>query len=240
MSQLPTPRESPRIPPCVAAVALLVVALVAPAARGQQPQKAPADAEPEVLNWDVTISGTAAFGVSSSDLEGAMSGAGYGQAESSGGLMAASLSPSVRYRIGDRFALGLSGASAKIGETTTSGAAPVTIHRTSADVAALFFWRPAPGVRLAAGPAWYRLTASPDGGADLTASRIGAVFEAGVAFPDTGRWYADLAFQYRLTGQADLGSYTPRQTGPRANAPIPLGGIPFSHAAFLGGIGYRF
>lgn len=240
MSQLPTPRESPRIPPCVAAVALLVVALVAPAARGQQPQKAPADAEPEVLNWDVTISGTAAFGVSSSDLEGAMSGAGYGQAQSSGGLLAASVSPSIRYRIGERFALGLSGASAKIGETATTGAAAVTIHRTSADVAALFFWRPVTGARFGAGPAWYRLTASPDGGAYLTASRIGAAFEAGFVFPEAGRWYVDFAFQYRLTGKADLGSYTPPQKGPRANAPIPLDGIPFSHAAFLAGIGYRF
>lgn len=219
-------------------VACLVA--LAPSVLGQQPRKAPVDAEPEVLNWDVTISGTAAFGVSSSDLEDAISGAGYGQAQSSGGLLAASVSPSVRYRIGDRFALGLTGASAKIGETTTSGAASITIHRTSEDVAALFFWRPVPSVRLGAGPAWYRLTASPDGGADLTVSRLGAVFEGGFAFPEAGRWYVDFAFQYRLTGEADLGSYTPPQKGPRANAPIPLDGISFSHAAFVAGIGYRF
>lgn len=222
------------------AALILAACLAAPAARSQQPRKAAPDAEPEVLNWDVTISGAAAFGVSSSDLEGAMSGAGYGQAQSSGGLLAASVSPSVRYRIGDRFALGLSGASAKIGETTTSGAAPVTIYRTSADVAALVFWRPVAGARVGAGPAWYRLTASPDGGAELAVSRLGAVLEAGFAFPDTGRWYVDFAFQYRFTGKADLGSYTPPQKGPRANTPIPQGGIPFSHAAFLAGIGYRF
>jgi len=221
-------------------LALACLFALGPPARAQQPRKAPAAAEPEILNLEVTVNGAGAFGVSSSDLEGAISGAGYGQAQSSGGLMSASVSPSVRWRIGDRFAVGLSGASAKIGATTTSGSQPVTIHRTSEDVAALFFWRPIPSARLGAGPAWYRLTASPDGGAELTANQLGAVVEAGFAFPDAGRWYVDFAFQYRLTGKADLGSYTPPQTGPRANAPIPLDGIPFSHAAFLAGIGYRF
>ncbi len=223
--------------------ALLVAALLAaPAALGQGPRKAPADAEPEVLNWELTVAGAGAFGVSTSDLERALSDAGYGQPppESPGGFLSASVVPSFRYRIGDRFALGVTGASAKIGYTTASRPAAVTIQRTAADVAVLFFWRPVPGVRLGAGPAWYRLTARPAGAENLTASRLGAVFEGGVAFPDGGRWYVDLAFQYRATGRADLGTYTPPQTGLRPNPPIPLDGISFSHAAFLGGIGYRF
>jgi hypothetical protein len=215
---------------------------LAPPVLGQQPRKAPVDAEPEVLSWELTVAGAGAFWVSTSDLERALSDAGYGQPppESPGGFLSASVAPSLRYRIGDRFAVGVSGASAKIGYTTASAPAPVTIHRTSADLAALFFWRPVPGVRLGAGPAWFRLTAAPNGGADLTANRLGAVFEGGVAFPEAGRWYVDLAFQYRLTGDVDLGTYTPPQAGIRPNPPIPLDGISFSHAAFVAGIGYRF
>jgi hypothetical protein len=221
----------------------LVAALMASAARGQQPRKAAYDLpEPPVLSWELTLGGAGAFGATSSGVERAMRNAGYGQPapKSSGDFLSASFFPSLRYRIGERFAVGLSGASTKIGSTTCYVPASVSIQRTSADVAVVFFWRPVAGVRLGAGPAWFRLTARPNGGEDLAANRFGAVFEGGLAFPEAGRWYADLAVQYRAPGQADFGTYTPPQTGVRANPPISLDGIGFSHGAFLAGVGFRF
>lgn len=220
----------------------LAAALAAPAALGQQPRKAPYDPpEPPVLNWEVTLGGAGAFGASSSDMEEAMRNAGYGLAlQASGDFLSASFFPSIRARIGDRFAVGVSAASTKIGSTTgTASPTTVSIQRTSADVALVLFWRPAAGVRLGAGPAWYRLTATPEGGDDLTVSQIGWLAEAGLAFPEGGRFYADLGVQYRGTGRADFGTYQPSGNA-RAPAPIPLNGIGCEHWAFLAGVGFRF
>ncbi len=99
---------------------------------------------------------------------------------------------------------------------------------------------PGPGLRIGAGPAWYRLTASPDGGADLVVSKLGWLAEAGLAFPEGGRWYVDLAVQYRGTGVADFGTYAPPAKGPIAPAPISLDGVGCGHWAFVAGIGLRF
>jgi hypothetical protein len=128
-----------------------------------------------------------------------------------------------------------------LGSTTGTGSGTiVSIRRSSVDVALVAFWRPVPGARVGAGPAWYRLTASPDGGPDLWTSKLGWIAEAGLAFPEGGRWYADLAVQYRGTGDADFGPYVPPAKGPLPTAPIPLNGIACDHAAFVAGIGFRF
>lgn len=231
----------------------LVAALAAPVARGQQPRKAAYDPpEPPVLNWEVTLGGAGGFGSRSADVERALRDAGYGQPytafgsttfypNSSGAFLSASFFPSVRFRLGKRFAAGVSGSSTKLGSTAGYGSSTlVSIQRSSADVALVFFWRPVSGVRLGAGPAWYRLTARPNGGDDLTASKIGWLGEAGLAFPDEGRLYADLGVQYRGTGHADFGTYTPPPSSGRAAAPIPLNAIGCEHGAFVAGVGFRF
>lgn len=221
----------------------LAALLAASAASGQKPrQPAPAPAEPPVLNWEVTLGGAGGFGSSSTGIEGAFRAAGYAEGlKSSGDFLSTTFFPSFRVRIGERFAVGVSGASTKIGSTTAAAApAPVSIQRSAADVAAVFFWRPIAGVRLGAGPAWYRLRAESSGGDGLTASRLGWLAEAGLAFPEGGRWYADLGVQYRGTGRADLGTYTPPAGAGHAPVPIPLDGIGFEHWAFVAGIGFRF
>ena len=224
------------------AALVLAAALAATSAAGQQPRKGAAYAPPEppVLRWEFTLGGAGGFGASSSDMDSAFRAAGY-VPSSSGDFLSATLFPSVRIRLGDRTAVGVSFSSTKLGSTTGSGfGATVTIQRSSMDLALVVFWRPVAGVRLGAGPAWYRLTATPDGGADLTVSKIGWLAEAGLAFPESGRWYGDLAVQYRGTGAADFGTYTPPAKGPLAPAAISLDGIDCAHAAFVAGIGFRF
>ena len=225
---------------------LALAVLAASSAFAQEPRKkvAPAPEEPPVLNWEVSLGGAGGFGSSASDIEAAMRSAGYGQASypsSSGDFLSATFFPSVRFRFGGQFAVGLSGSSTKLGSTTGYGYSTlVTVQRSSADVAAVFFWRPVPGVRLGAGPAWYRLTATPDGQSDLTDSHIGWLAEAGVAFPETGRFYADLGVQYRGTGRADFGTYQPPAYGGATPGPLELNGISCEHWAFVVGVGFRF
>jgi hypothetical protein len=220
---------------------VLAAALAAFPAPGQEPRKAAAvPAEPPVLNWEVTLGGAGVFGAKASDLDRAMEDAGYSPS-SSGDFLSTTFFPSVRFRLGEHAAVGLSFSSTKLGSTTGNGyGTSVTIGRSSTDVALVGFWRPAPGLRIGAGPAWYRLTASPDGGADLTVSKLGWIAEAGLAYPDGSRWYADLAVQYRGTGAADFGTYAPPAKGPIPPAPISLDGVGCEHAAFVAGIGYRF
>ena len=222
-------------------VMVLAAALAAASAAGQEPRKAAAvPAEPPVLNWEVTLGGAGGFGVSTSDMDRAMRDSGY-TPSSSGDFLSASFFPSVRLRLGEHAAVGVSFGSTKLGSTTGNGyGTSVTIRRSSTDVALVGFWRPIPGLRVGAGPAWYRLTASPDGGADLVVSKVGWIAEAGLAFPEGGRWYADLAVQYRGTGTADFGTYAPSAKGPLAPAPIFLDGIGCEHAAFVAAVGYRF
>jgi hypothetical protein len=220
---------------------VLATALAAATAAGQEPRKAAAvPAEPPVLNWELSLGGAGVFGAKTSDLDRAMQDAGYTQS-SSGDFLSTTFFPSVRLRLGERAAVGVSFSSTKLGSTTGSGyGTSVTIRRSSTDVALVGFWRPVPGLRIGAGPAWYRLTASPDGGADLVVSKLGWIAEAGLAFPEGGRWYADLAVQYRGTGTADFGTYAPPAKGPLAPAPIILDGIGCEHAAFVAAVGYRF
>lgn len=243
MRQLPTPRQSPRISPCVAAGALLVAAflLAAPCA-AQTPAKKGAAYVPSAptLNWEVTLGGAGGFGVSKGDIDAAFAKAGYAPS-TSGDFLSATFYPAVRFRIGERAAIGASFSSTRLGSTTATGSGTsVTIQRSSADLALVAFWMPTAGVRLGAGPAWYRLTASPSGGEHIEVSRLGWVAEAGLAFPEGSRWYGDLAVQYRGAGSADFGSYAPPAKGRLAPAPISLDGIGCSHAAFLAGIGVRF
>jgi len=220
---------------------VLAAAVAAAPVAGEEPRKAAVvPAEPPVLNWEVTLGGAGGFGVSTSDMDRAMRDSGY-TPSSSGDFLSATVFPSVRLRLGEHAAVGVSFSSTKLGSTTGNGyGTSVTIRRSSTDVALVGFWRPVPGLRIGAGPAWFRLTASPDGGADLTVSKLGWIAEAGLAFPESGRWYADLAVQYRGTGTANFGTYAPPAKGPIAPAPISLDGVSCEHAAFVAGIGYRF
>ena len=207
----------------------------------QEPRKASVvPSEPPVLTWEVTLGGAGGFGVSSSDMDAAFRAAGY-VPSTSGDFLSATVFPSVRFRLGEHAAAGVSFGSTKLGSTTGTGfGTAATIQRSSQDVALVGFWRPLPGLRVGAGAAWYRLKASPDAGADLVVSRIGWIAEAGVAFPESGRWYGDFAAQYRGTGKADFGTYTPPAKGPLPPAPISLDGIGCEHGAFVAGIGLRF
>ena len=116
----------------------------------------------------------------------------------------------------------------------------MSVRRSSMDLALVGFWRPLPGLRIGAGPAWYRLTATPDGGTDLTVSKLGWIAEAGLAFPESGRWYGDFAVQWRGAGEADFGTYAPPPKGPLPPASISLDGIGCGHGVFVAGIGLRF
>lgn len=222
--------------------ALLFAAAVAARIAGAQevPKKTVAvPPEPPVLNWEVTLGGAGGFGVGTSDMDGAMRDSGY-TPSSSGDFLSATFFPSVRLRLGEHAAVGVSFSSTKLGSTTGNGyGTSVTIRRSSMDVALVAFWRPLPGVRVGVGPAWYRLTASPDGAADLETSKLGWIAEAGLAFPEGGRWYADLAVQHRATGDANFGTYVPPAKGPLPTAPIPLNGVGCEHWAFVAGVGLR-
>jgi hypothetical protein len=219
-------------------------------ASAQEPRKGAAYAPDQpVLKWEITLGGAGGFSATSVDLENAMRRAGYGSTDSlgttfpqsSGDFFSSSFFPSVRYRIGGQFAVGASGSSTRLGSTTGHGpGAYVTIARRSEDVALVVFWRPLPGFRVGAGPAWYRLTGSPEGGPGLVVSRIGWLVEGGLAFPEEGRFYADFGVQYRATGSADFGVYQPPSRGPITPAQIALNGIGCGHGAFLAGIGFRF
>lgn len=224
--------------------ALALAALLANlAAFGQEPRrKAPATepSEPPVLNWELTLGGAGGFGVSASSMESALRAAGY-TSSSSGDFLSTTFFPSVRLRLGERAAVGVSFSSTRLGSATGAGSGTtVLIQRSSMDVALVGFWRPVPGVRVGAGPAWYRLGASLDGGPNLAVSKLGWIAEAGLAYPEGGRWHADLAVQYRGTGAADFGTHAPPAKGPIAPAPISLDGIGCEHAAFVAGVGFRF
>lgn len=225
------------------AALLLVAAVLSTRIAGAQeaPKKAAAGpVEPAVLNWEVTLGGAGGFGADTSDMDSALRAAGYA-VSSSGDFLSATVFPSVRLRLGDRASVGVSFSSTKLGSVTGTGfGTTVSIQRSSMDVALVALWRPLPGVRVGAGPAWYRLTASPEGGPDLEVSKLGWIAEAGLAYPEGGRWYADFAAQYRGTGKADFGPYTPPAKGPITPAPISLDGIGCSHFAFLAGLGVRF
>lgn len=220
---------------------VLVAAVAAQAARAEGPRKAATvPAEPPVLNWEVTLGGAGGFGVSSSDMDAAFAAAGY-TPSSSGDFLSATVFPSVRFRLGEHAAVGVSFSSTRLGATTGTGSrTTVSIQRSSMDVALVAFWRPLPGLRAGAGPAWYRLTASPEGGSDLEVSKLGWIAEAGLAFPDGGRWFVDFAVQYRGTGDADFGAFLPSTKGPLPAAPISLNGIGCGHGAFVAAVGYRF
>lgn len=230
-----------------AALALAVVFAVPAAA--QQPRPAAADPpEPPALGWEVTLGGAGGFGVNSSDMDRAMAEAGYGQTsggtaypQSSGDFLKASFFLSVRTGLGERFAVGISGGSTKLGSTTGYASGTfVTVGRSSAHVALVFFWRPIPGLRVGAGPGWYRASARISGGDEVAASRFGVVLEAGLAYPQSGRVYADLAVQYRGTGRVDFGTLAVPPVNGRPLAPIPLYEIGCEHWAFVAGVGFRF
>jgi hypothetical protein len=226
----------------VRAAVVVLAALVAIPATAQQAKKpAPAPAEPLVTSWEVTLGGAGGFGSSTADMDGALRASGYAPS-TSGDFLSATLFPSVRFALGERAALGVSFSSTKLGSTTgtTTGGGAVSIQRSSMDVALVGFWRPFPGVRVGAGPAWYRLTAAPAGGPDLTASKLGWIAEAGIALPEGKRFYADFALQWRGTGSADFGTYVPPANGPVTPAAISLDGISCAHAAFIAGLGLRF
>ncbi|HQQ77563.1 MAG TPA: hypothetical protein PLB01_09435 [Thermoanaerobaculia bacterium] len=224
--------------------ALLLVAFVAAASAAAQepPKKGKAfepPPEPE-RRWELTLGGAGGFASSSRDVDAAFGAAGY-TPSSSGDFLSATVFPSIRFRLGERAAVGVSFSSTKLGSTTGTGfGTSVSIGRSSTDVALVAFWRPFPGLRVGAGPAWYRLTAAPDVGESLEVSKLGWIAEAGLAYPDRGAWYVDLAVQYRGTGDADFGTYVPSAKGPIAPAPISLDGIGCEHGAFLAGIGFRF
>lgn len=225
-----------------AAAAALALALAGAAAAQAPPKKGAAYAPPEppVLNWEVTLGGAGGFGVATSDMDAALRDAGYAPS-TSGDFLSATFFPAVRFRIGERAAVGLSASSTKLGSTTgTTPGATVSFQRASEDVALVFFWRPLPGFRIGAGPAWYRLTASPEGGADLTVSHLGWLAEVGAAFPEEGRVFADLAVQYRGAGTADFGTYQPPSPPYGTPAPVSLDGIACAHWALVVGVGFRF
>ncbi len=226
----------------VAAPAAALVLALGGGVAAQEPRKGAAYAPPEppVLRWEVVLGGAGGFGVSSGDMDAAFTDAGYLPA-SSGDFLSATFYPAVRFRLGDHAALGVSYSSTRLGSTTaTAPGATVTIQRSSEDVALVAFWRPIPGLRLGAGPAWYRLTATPSGGPDLAVSKLGWIAEAGFAGPDPGRVYGDLGVQYRGTGSADFGTYQPPARGLRAPAPVSLDGISCGHWALVVGVGFRF
>ena len=227
------------------APAFLAAALalgLAGAAAAQEPAKkgaAYAPPEPPDLKLEVTLGGAGGFGVAKGDMDAALGDAGYGGISTSGDFLSATFYPAIRYRIAANGAVGISASSTKLGSTTgTSSGAAVSIQRSSEDVALIAFWRPLSGFRVGAGPAWYRLTASPEGGDDLTVSKLGWIAEAGFAYPDAGRFYADFGVQYRGAGAADFGTYQPAAKG-RTPAPITLDGIRCDHFAFVVGIGLR-
>ncbi len=223
-----------------AAAAGLVLCLSC-AARAEEPRKGAAYApSPPVLNWEVTLGGAGGFGVAKDDIERALTSAGYGGVSASSDFLSATFYPAIRYRIGETFAVGVSASSTKLGSTTGSaGGTTVSIQRSSEDVALLAFWRPLPGFRVGAGPAWYRLTASPSGGDDLAVSKLGWIAEAGFAGPESSRIYGDLGVQYRGTGSADFGTWAPPTKG-RAAPAIDLDAIGCGHWALVVGIGFRF
>lgn len=226
----------------LAAAAALALALAGAAAAQPPPKKGAAYAPPDppVLNWEVVLGGAGGFGVATSDVDAALEAAGYAPS-SSGDFLSATFFPAVRYRIGANGAIGLSASSTKLGSTTgTTPGVAVSFQRASEDVALVFFWRPLSGFRIGAGPAWYRLTASPEGGADLTVSRLGWLAEAGFAFPEEGRVFADLGIQYRGAGEVDFGTIQPPSRAFSAPAPVSLDGISCAHWALIVGVGFRF
>ena len=222
--------------------AALAVASAAAATAQEPPRKGAAYAPPEppVLRWEITLGGAGGFGPATSDMDAAFADAGYGGASSSGDFLSATFFPAIRCRIGTNGAIGISASSTKLGSTSgTSAGTSVTIHRTSEDLALVAFWRPIPGLRVGAGPAWYRLTASPDGGEDLVVSKLGWIAEAGFAGPESSRVYGDLGVQYRGVGAVDFGSYSPPAKG-RAAPPVALDDIRCDHWALVVGVGFRF
>ena len=107
------------------------------------------------------------------------------------------------------------------------------------DLALVAFWRPFAGIRVGAGPAWYRLTATPDGGADLTVSKIGWIAEAGLV----SRRAQMVRRPRRPVPGGGLGGLrhvrAVREGAARAGADLPRRNR-LRTRAFVAGIGFRF
>ena len=95
-------------------------------------------------------------------------------------------------------------------------------------------------LRVGAGPAWYSARWREDSSVSEshTHSQIGLVTQAGVKVPAHTRAYLDLNLEYRYTGRATIGPFTPG--GGFGTPPFPATAVRVSHWFIGFGPGLRF
>lgn len=216
-------------------------------------QPTPVSQTEREYRWAITLAFTGALGGPTSDFEKSMRAAGYDQPGpsffgppasfpySSAGIGSMEgILPSVTYAMSRHIAVGISGSTNKMGETTGYRAVSTNVEGSATHIGAVLFWRPTEAVRIGAGPAWYNLRLKElNSGQKSTAARLGFIAETGVSFPVRTRVYGDFQIQYRGTGRSDFGEITPRTFGSTSAPPIRFDGIRFDHWAFGAGVGVR-
>lgn len=170
--------------------------------------------------FQITISiGTTSSGPAI-DIENAMPISGFNQPESHTGISGIGLSWifSTRYLIHPPFSLGLLISNAPIGKTKgyRLDNLDLTIHYSVITVSTIGSVTYKNLICVGVGPAVYiakSAQSTPGGLIDVNKStKIGALLDFAISIPLFSDVYADLAFQYRLVGKADIGPFTVRPT----------------------------
>jgi hypothetical protein len=94
-------------------------------------------------------------------------------------------------------------------------------------------------LRLGAGPAVFVARSGRDNGGTLdnvtTATKIGAVLDLGISIPMASSFSADLGFQYRFVGTADIGPFEAKPGDPSTT--LPVSSVRYDHILISVGIG---
>jgi hypothetical protein len=96
-------------------------------------------------------------------------------------------------------------------------------------------------LRVGLGPAVTMTTLTIDIGmaaADIKATKLGAIFEAGVVLPERTRVFFEATVQYRYVGSVDIGPLSVREHG--RDVAVVTASIPFDYTVVSLGVGLRF